>query len=145
MAKVNVGPKISEQTADFLSEHFKSRNAGAEYILEASSYLYRKALLNLKGKFSHEELCLIIQVLEKISLYPLMAGQHLVEQVKDAVLLGDRDNIVKISELEFLDRLDKLSLFQMACLEIWAKKYWLNESGHDIDKYVNMLTERPKG
>ena len=62
MREHKLGPRATDVTVNFLTEYFRNRTAGAEYVLEAFSALFQRAMHELKGQFSRGELSLILDV-----------------------------------------------------------------------------------
>jgi len=148
-----IAPRIDEVTRAFLERSGRSVGGGAEYVLaacarlsslpvpnafadqaqgleyavEAFSVLYRKALVDLRGKFSAAELSLMISVSESLRLAPQMAGQQLRQTVFDGIVLDGVDRNWKVDGTALNKKLSDLELTQTAALEIWSRSFW--ESG----------------
>ena len=89
---MKITPRIQPPTAEFLEGLFRSRNAGAEFVLETAPVLYRRALNERKGFFSEGELSLIIDVMNSTFLNPGLLGQHLEMQCQDGISLDGLDD-----------------------------------------------------
>jgi hypothetical protein len=122
-----------------LSETFASKHAGAELVLDAFPVLYRRGLADLKGQFSGPELSLLLDAFNGLYLTPGLLGQHLVASATDGIRLEGLAEKWGVEPDSFLARLDSLSFFEKACLEIWLRAYW--ESGEeDHEQWVGKLT-----
>lgn len=119
-----LGPRISKNTSDWLEKNFSSRNAGAEFLLDAFPTLYQRGLAELYGKFAGNELALLLDCFNGLSLTPSLLGQHLDVQVEDSISLNGLDTKWQIDRDSFLSRLNELSFFERACLEIWLRAFW---------------------
>jgi len=136
---LKIGPRISDATERWLSENFASKHAGAELIMDAFPVLYRRGLAELKGRFTGPELSLLLDALNGLYLTPILLGQHLVASATDGIQLDRLDKKWGVEPESFLQKLDSLSFFEKACLEIWLRAYW--ESGEeDHEQWVGKLT-----
>jgi outer membrane scaffolding protein for murein synthesis (MipA/OmpV family) len=144
-AKSNIGPRISIGAKGFYKERFSSLNAGAEYALEAFPVLYRRTLADLAGRFTAGELSVMLDVANGLALTPGIAGQHLVMECVDAMALDGLDSKWRVVTKDFLEKLQALSLFQCACLEVWARAYWESDyyqKDNSLAEYVKPLTAK---
>lgn len=143
-------PRLSDGTAKFLETNFRSVNGGAEqvlstiamladlplvktntdpsqsidYAIRAFSDVYRKELHGLRGKFSKDELMLVIDVFNGSLLSPQLAGQHIYANVADGIELDRLDEKWSIDKATMLPKIQEISNLQRACLELWAVAYW---------------------
>ena len=133
-----ITPRISDKTEQFLSENFKTINAGAEFTLEIFPVLFSRTLNSLKGRFTAEELSLMIDVFNTTILTTGIAGQHLHFGCVDSIELDGSDAKWDVDKTTFLNKTRDLKPFEAACLEIWVKGFW--QGGHELDQYVKKLT-----
>jgi hypothetical protein len=139
-------PRLSDHAAEYYSGHFRSRNQGIEYALEAWPVLCKRALVELQGKFSVDELRLLIDVFNGTALTPSMAGQHIATQVADAIALDGLDQKWGIDGPRMMSRLKRLAPIMLASLEIWANGYWYTKpEPPDLAEYVAPLAEEENG
>ena len=140
MPKIN--PHISDSSAQFYADNFRSRNAGAEYALDAFPALYKRTMLHIRKYFSAAELKLIIDVFNATALMPALAGQHIEASVADAIELDQLDKKWEIDGAGLLTRVHELTIFEATCLEIWANGYWYANIDRDLealDEYIKPL------
>lgn len=129
-------PRVTASSHKFLKHNFRTANAGAEYILEAcTSALYPRTMHNIKGKFTADELRLILDVFNATALTAGSAGQHLVMNAVDGMELDGLDKKWNVDRKIFTLKLQSLSIFEAACLEIWAVGFWY---GEDPDKNLDI-------
>lgn len=126
-------PRLTDSTAEFFTGTFSSLNAGAEYVLQGFPALYKHTLRELKGKFTDGELKLMIDVFNSTALTPIMAGQQLDLQVLDGMELDGLDQKWEVDKAELMAKVNALTIFQAACLEIWANGFWCAEKS-DVEK-----------
>jgi hypothetical protein len=137
-----VAPKIADTAHAWYAENSNTVNQGVTYALEAWPGLYRATLTALKGRFAAAELSLMIDVLNGVLLTPEFAGQHLPADVADAVALDGLDRKWGVDGVDFQARLNSLAVFEVACLELWAHRFW--ESGRadvadGLENWVKIL------
>ena len=135
-----LAPRIWTRSADWYKNQFTTLNAGAEYTLEAIPQIYRLTMAyELKGRFSHGELMLMIDVNNGLYLTPGIAGQHIKVQVSDGIALDHLDEKWKIDGDGLNKKVSELSIFQCFCLEIWVASFWKNHESLDIQKYAQEM------
>jgi len=138
-----ISPRVSESATAWLTDHFKSKSAGAEYVLEAFPELYRRELHNLTGVFSTGELSLMLDVMNGHLLTPQFAGQSLSLSCEDGMSLDGLHEKWEIDREAFLAKLSNRTLLQLACLEIWARAFWESgawEKDGGLEAWVAALT-----
>ncbi len=140
MDKKIVAPRIHEGVKNWYAENFPTTNAGVTFVLESFPELYKRALLELRGRFSREELMLIVDVYNATALTPGMS--MLDAQVSDGIALDDLDKKWEIEKDSILQKVKSLTSFQGAVLEMWANGYWYAHPAKklsDLEKYVKQL------
>ena len=146
MPKKQLGPRIGPQTEKWLEETFSARHPGAEYVLEMMPALYSRTLADLKGRFAQGELSLMIDVFNGTMLTSHIAGQHLTINCVDGMELDKLDEKWEVEKEKFIEKLKELTIFEAACLEIWANGFWYGgwhsggtyETG-EFEKYIEKL------
>jgi hypothetical protein len=93
----------------------------------------------LKGIFNARELCAILEASRRIVFSAGMAGGHIPVEVWDAIVLDEIDKRWKIDGEGLINRVRELTIYQRACLEIWAGSYWGREEPGDIGKHAKTL------
>ena len=143
MEKKKISPRIECQSQNFFSKNFNTLNAGAEYVLDGFPMLYNRALHEMRGHFSGGELSFLVEAFKETKLSPQLAGQQLKIFCDDAITFRKLDDKWKIRSEVFLKKINDLTSFQMACLEIWAKKFWFakwKKGDKSLKEYVKLLT-----
>ena len=140
-----LAPRIWTRSADWYKHSFSSLNAGCEYTLEAIPTLYKQTVeRELKGRFSQNELMLIMDSENGRILTPAFAGQGIVIQVQDSIALDQLDKKWEIDGKVLVNKLAELTIFQAACLEIWAEAFWkiiLVNGKSNIEKYAEEMAK----
>ena len=143
MEKKKISPRIEDQSRVYLSSHFSTLNAGAEYVLDGIPMLYNRALHEMRGHFGEAELSFLVEAFKETKLSPQLAGQQFKIFCDDAITFRQLDAKWRINSDAFLKKVEDLTSFQMACLEIWAKKFWFakwKKGDKSLKEYVNVLT-----
>ena len=128
MAKKATAPRIDSKAAEFYPGVFSSLNAGMIYVIEAFPDVYRRTLHGLRGQFARGELMLLIDVFNATMLTPGHAGQHLLIQVEDGIDLDKLDEKWGVTKGDLVAKIERLPLFSLACLEIWANGFWYRQT-----------------
>jgi len=142
MQKKKISPRIEGQSQEFLSKNFNTLNAGAEYILDGIPMLYNRTLHEIKGQFTDAELSFLVEAFKETKLSPQLAGQQLKIYCDDAMMFRKLNEKWKIQSDVFLKKIEAAASFQIACLEIWAKKFWFakwNKGEKSLREYVKLL------
>ena len=136
---------VSDSGMEFYPSLFADLETGLGYAVESFPAIYHRTLHDLKGKFSREELMLLVDVFNSTALTAPMAGQHIIAQVADGCDLDGLDRKWEIDKKTMLEKLRALPIFSLACLEIWANGFWYRQgadtfrSGEDLEKWVWQL------
>lgn len=141
--KLNIGPRISDFSRIFLSNNFRTVNAGAEFVIEAFGALFRRTLADLKGRFKRGELYLMLDVMNDTRLTAGFAGETLQGYVSDGIALDALDQKHDVNADDFFERFKALSPFELSVLEIWSNAFWYGgkDSNYikNIDEYISPL------
>jgi hypothetical protein len=143
MEKKKISPRIEDQSREFLSTNFSTLNAGAEYVLDGFPMLYNRALHEMRGHFLEGELSFLVEAFKETKLSPQLAGQQFKIFCEDAMTFRKLDDKWKIKNDVFLKKIRDITSFEIACLEIWAKKFWFakwKKGERSLREYVKFLT-----
>lgn len=144
-SKASLSPRLRKPVRDFYSFNFDTPTAGAEFALEAFRSIIRKMLAGLEGTFTRDELGMLIDVFRDLILAFDPFGEHIIDDIMDAIRFEWLDNGKRRSGMEFVKKLEALSTLQLGALGVWARAYWIQSSrdgdGNSItlDKYVTAL------
>ena len=135
----NINARVNEKTETFLTDNFRTKSAGAEYILAAWPAASRKFIgLDMKGKFTAGEIKLMIDVMNGTMLSHEMAGQHLPLNVTDGIMLDNLDEKFGVDAVKLNRDLAGMSTPELMILEIWIQGFWhaVTDHGQDMDEYI---------
>lgn len=136
-----VAARINHDHEKWLKEYFKTKSAGAEFILPWAVDVFFKSIRNVSSEFSVSELKTVLDAHKDVKLLPNQSKQaYLVLRVAEAC---DEKNVhiqhgASKSNLEI--KLKRLSDLQATALMIWATAYWVSKSwnGVSIEDYVKL-------
>jgi hypothetical protein len=143
--KASLSPRLRKPVRDFYSSNFDTPTAGAEFALEAFRSIIRKMLAGLEGKFTRDELGMLIDVFRDLILAFDPFGEHIIDDVMDAIRFEWLDNGKRRSGIDFVKKLETLSALQLGALAVWARAYWIQKARSDagvsitLDNYVTAL------
>jgi hypothetical protein len=122
--KKQIGPRVTEISAEFYASMFEAMTPGSEFVLDAYPSLYRKTLREVKGKFSPGELKLMCEVMMGCLLTPSLSGDHLLANAQSGAKYDGLDQKWEVDFSEFEKKFEALTIFQKSCLEVWTKVFW---------------------
>ena len=134
-----VAARISDDQEKWLKDYFRTKSAGAEFILPWAVDTFFRAISSIKNAFTLGELKTIVMAHKDVRLLPEHTrGSYLVLRVMDACdlnMLHDRYGASKDSLEAKLKRLDDT---QATALMVWAAAFWVsrNCSAENLDDYL---------
>ena len=136
-----VAARITHDQEKWLKDCFKTKSAGAEFILPWAVDVFFKSIRNVSGDFSVAELKTILESHKDVKLLPNQSKQaYLMLRVEEAC---EEHNVhiqhgASKSNLEV--KLRRLTDLQATALMIWATAYWVSKawSGVSVEEYVKL-------
>ncbi len=134
-----VAARISSDQEKWLKDYFRTKSAGAEFILPWAVDTFFRAISAIKNTFSTGELKTIIDAHKDIRLLPDHTRQsYLLLRVLDACdvnMVHTRHGASKASLEAKLKRLDDT---QATALMVWSSAFWVsrNCSADSMDEYI---------
>lgn len=136
-----VAARITRDHEKWLKEYFKTKSAGAEFILPWAVDVFFKTIRNVSNDFSVSELKTILEAHRDVKLLPNQSKQaYLMLRVEEAcdeksvhIQHGASKNNLEV-------KMRRLSDLQATSVMIWATAYWTSRSwnGVSIDDYVKL-------
>lgn len=139
--RTSLGPRVREPVREFYASMFENQTAGSEFALEAFRFIIRRALAELTGKFSEQELILILDVANGLALSSEQFGAHILIDVADAIQFESADKKHTTDGKALLMKLGTLSTIQLGALGIWAKAFWIQFAKRDKSKKFITLNQ----
>jgi hypothetical protein len=134
-----VAARISSDQEKWLKDYFRTKSAGAEFILPWAVDTFFRAVASIKATFTTGELKTIIEAHKDVRLLPDNARlSYLVLRVVDAceqTLLHTRHGASKSNLEAKLKRLDDT---RATALMVWSAAFWVsrNCSADNLDDYI---------
>jgi hypothetical protein len=154
-----------QTTADWYARFFETTNQGVTWALEEVPYLYQAILVTwaleevpylyqatlteLRGQLTKGELSMILDIMNGTMFFHGhggMAGQYLRIGIQDSFDLypGVYEDKWKTDKTKFMGKLQAMTRFQVACLELWAAGFWNQHivgNGVDMNEWIQPLLE----
>lgn len=135
-----VAARINDDQERWLKDYFRTKSAGAEFILPWAVDTFFRAITNIKQIFTPAELKTIIESHKDIKLLPEHSRlAYLLLRVKDAC---DTSSLhlrhgASITNLE--SHLRALDDTQATALMVWASAFWVSKhcSADNLDEYIS--------
>ncbi len=134
-----VAARISDDQEKWLKDYFRTKSAGAEFILPWAVDTFFRAISQLKTLFTGAELKTIVEAHKDIRLLPENTRlSYLILRVNDSC---DRANIhIKhgASRTSLDAKLKRLDDTQATALMVWAVAFWVsrNCTVENLDEYI---------
>ncbi len=135
-----VAARINEDQEKWLKDYFRTKSAGAEFILPWAVDIFFRSIHSIKQNFTPAELKTIVEIHKDMRLAP--------EQTRLSYLLlriADYCERSKVTEKHGASRssleskIKKLDDTQATALMIWASAFWVSKScsSSDLDHYIS--------
>lgn len=134
-----VAARISQDQEKWLKDYFRTKSAGAEFILPWAVDTFFRAIASLKNTFTPSELKAIIEAHKDARLLPEhMRTSYLVLRVTDACDVTMIHNHHGASKASLEAKLKRLDDTQATALMVWAAAFWVsrNCSADNLDDYI---------
>jgi hypothetical protein len=134
-----VAARISNDQEKWLKDYFRTKSAGAEFILPWAVDTFFRAIHSIKSTFSAAELMTIVEAHRFVRILPENTRlSYLVLRVMDACdtdMLHTKHGAGKAALEAKLRRLDDT---QATALMIWAAAFWVSRScdAESLEEYI---------
>jgi len=136
-----VAARINEEQERWLKDYFRTKSAGAEFILPWAVDTFFRAILSLKGAFSPSELKTIVEAHKDVRLLPdTTRGSYLLLRVMDACEINNLHAVHGASKSALEAKIKRLDDTQATALMVWSAAYWVSRScnAENLDEYIRM-------
>lgn len=128
-----VAARISENQERWLKDYFRTKSAGAEFILPWAVDTFFRAIANIKEIFSASELKTIVDAYRDARLTPETTRlSYLLLRVSEACDLNSVHLRHGASKSSLESKLKSLDETQATALMVWASAFWVSKS-HSVD------------
>ena len=137
-----VAARLSNVHEQWLKSHFRTKGAGAEFVIPWMAENFARSLGQCRMVFSDPELKVIILAHKDTRLLPEHArAPFLVMRVLDACEVRTVHSQFSVSKATLEVKLKKLDEMQAAALSVWATAYWVSREGQSrpLDEYCRLM------
>jgi hypothetical protein len=134
-----VAARITNEQEKWLKDYFRTKSAGAEFILPWVVDTFFRAITSIKHSFSDSELALIIAAHKNLRIQPEnSSGDYLRLRVEDACNTNQLHNVYGISRDTLEAKLRRLNNTDAAALMVWAAAFWVSKncSADNVSEYI---------
>ena len=134
-----VAARINDEQEKWLKDYFRTKSAGAEFILPWAVDTFFRALNNIRSMFTTEELKTIVDAHRDSKLMPDHTRlSYLILRVMDVCDNNATHEKFGANRSSLEMKLRGLDDTQATALMIWAAAYWVSRtnSAQSLDEYV---------
>lgn len=134
-----VAARISDEQERWLKDYFRTKSAGAEFILPWAVDTFFRAITGIKSMFSAGELKTIVEAHKDLKLLPDYTRlSYLQLRVADACDVGNVHFKHGANKAALETKLKKLDDTQATALMVWASAFWVSKncSAENLDEYI---------
>ncbi len=134
-----VAARISDNQERWLKDYFRTKSAGAEFILPWAVDTFFRAIGGIRAIFTEEELKTIVEAHKDTKLMPDHTRlTYLIVRVMDICDINGVHKKYGASRTSLETKLKQLDDTQATALMIWAVAFWVSKncSSESLDEYV---------
>lgn len=134
-----VAARINDEQERWLKDYFRTKSAGAEFILPWAVDTFFRAITNIKSIFSAGELKTIVEAHKDLKLLPDHTRQtYLHLRVMDACDVNSLHMKHGVNKGSLEAKIKRLDDTQATALMVWASAFWVSRScsTDSLDEYI---------
>jgi hypothetical protein len=134
-----VAARINDEQERWLKDYFRTKSAGAEFILPWAVDTFFRAIQSLKGIFSPAELKTIVEAHKDMRLQPeTTKGSYLLLRIADACDKTELHAVHGASKAALETKIKRLDDTQATALMVWSAAFWVsrNCTADNLDEYI---------
>lgn len=134
-----VAARINDEQERWLRDYFRTKSAGAEFILPWAVDTFFRAITSIKQVFSTSELKTIVEAYKEARLTPESTRvSYLLLRVTDACDVNNLHAKHGASKSSLESKIKTLDDTQAAALMVWASAFWVsrNCSAENLDEFI---------
>ena len=134
-----VAARISDEQERWLKDYFRTKSAGAEFILPWAVDTFFRAITNTKAVFEPAELKTIVEAYKDVKVTPDSTSKsYLMLRVMGACDKNHANECFGASRSSLEAKLRYLDETQATALMVWASAYWVsrNCTATSLDEYI---------
>ncbi len=136
-----VAARINNEQERWLKDYFRTKSAGAEFILPWAVDTFFRAITALKGSFSPAELKTIVEAYKDVRLLPdTTRTTYLLLRVMDACETNNLHAVHGASKTALEAKIKRLDDTQATAIMVWSSAFWVsrNCTAESLDEYIRM-------
>ena len=134
-----VAARISDEQERWLKDYFRTKSAGAEFILPWAVDTFFRAITNTKAVFEPAELKTIVEAYKDVKVTPDSTSKsYLMLRAMGACDKNHANERFGASRSSLEAKLRYLDETQATALMVWASAYWVsrNCTATSLDEYI---------
>lgn len=134
-----VAARISDEQERWLKDYFRTKSAGAEFILPWAVDTFFRAISALKDSFSKAELKTIVEAHKDMRLLPDNTRlSYLLLRVMDACETNNLHTRHGASKTGLEAKIKRLDDTQATAMMVWAAAFWVSKNctADSLDEYI---------
>ncbi|WP_461211157.1 hypothetical protein [Desulfocurvus sp. DL9XJH121] len=138
-----VAARVTNEHEQWLKEYFRTKSAGAEFVVPWAVDTFFRSINTVRGQFSAGELKTILEAHKDVKLLPDQSRlAYLQLRVQDACDLNMAHVKYGAGKANIEAKLKRLNDIQAAALMIWATAFWVSkeQKESDMDEYVRQIS-----
>ncbi|MCR4667059.1 MAG: hypothetical protein K5657_07175 [Desulfovibrio sp.] len=135
-----VAARINQTQERWLKDYFRTKSAGAEFILPWAVDTFFRAITTIKQIFAESELKALIEAHRNVRLQPENARtSYLLLRIADACEMNKVHELYGASKSSLESKIQNLNDTQATALMIWAAAFWVSKScsTDDMGEYIH--------
>lgn len=136
-----VAARITHDHEQWLKNYFKTKSAGAEFILPWAVDMFFKSIRSVAQELSVTELKTVLEAYRGIKILPNQCkGAYLFLRIEEACEIENVHVTHGVSRANLEAKLRRLSDVQSTALMIWASAYWVSKvwNGVSFEEYIKL-------
>ncbi len=134
-----VAARINDDQERWLKDYFRTKSAGAEFILPWAVDTFFRAISSIKGAFTAGELKTIVEAHKDVRLLPDTTRlSYLLLRVSDACETNNVHIQHGASRASLEAKIKRLDDTQATAVMVWASAFWVsrNCTAESLDEYI---------
>ncbi len=134
-----VAARINEDQERWLKDYFRTKSAGAEFILPWAVDTFFRAITSIKSSFTPGELKTIVEAHKEVRLLPDTTRlSYLLLRILDACETNNIHTIHGASKTTLEAKIKRLDDTQATAIMVWASAFWVSKNctAESLDEYI---------
>ena len=136
-----VAARITHDHEQWLKNYFKTKSAGAEFILPWAVDMFFKSMRSVAQELNVSELKTVLEAYRGIKILPNQCkSAYLFLRIEEACEIENAHVTHGVSRGNLEAKLRRLSDVQSTALMIWASAYWVSKvwNGVSFEEYIKL-------